>query len=174
MGRRPPAVRQLAERDLDRARHDAVLAPLVLVTHVEGVAVGLGEGLCVECPIVVAGTASSRPIPASTHAAGPRQHAGEPVVPIRKSWTVASSRAASRGSGGDQRDGGAEGHEPADVRGKAVIELDVERSGQMARRELRARPAVDDVSAGGDRLLESSRVQRPGGAGGPARPAPRG
>ena len=81
MGRRPP-VRQLAERDLDRARHDAVLAPLVLVTHVEGVAVGPGEGLCVEC-LDRGRRVRVEPADPRVHPRGraARQHAGEPVVP---------------------------------------------------------------------------------------------
>ena len=41
-------VRELPERDLDRARDDAVLAPLVRVAHIERIAVGAGEGLGVQ------------------------------------------------------------------------------------------------------------------------------
>ena len=92
----------------------------------------------------------------------PRARPATRSYPIRNSWTVASSRAASERLGQDERDGVPERHEPADVRGEAVVELDVERSRQVARRELGARPAVDDVGARGDARPEPGRVQRRG------------
>ena len=123
--------------------------------------------------IVVVGYARARrsarpPRPPRPPASTP----GDPVVPDPEQLDGRLLEAPRRGAPAGRARRSPERHEPADVRGEAVVELDVERSGQVGRRELGARRGRRRRGARGDRLLEPAGSSDAGGRGRPSTGGP--
>ena len=135
------AARQVADRQLDRARDGAVVTPLVRVAHVEQRRrrAGLASSSAV-APPSSSGRIERLPPPACPCVDAALEHARDPVVADAEELGRRLDQRPRKRLGEDQHHGRSERDEPADVRRERLVELDVERAREVARRRTACAP----------------------------------